>query len=295
MKTICLVLFTVAALLSCSKEEWFDNRQEEINFFAVPEEATGEEAELRRSFFNETGVYLLFNDTLGVREVPTLSGTTSADLQVIDFFWTMNPGDYYADSLEFFYYRDLAVKEAAARFLQDEVLADLPELFYPYSLLLVNGGVLFNNNYGTYDPGVNISVLPALQATAIAVGDVANLSQEEKDNLETEIVKEIVVSRISLIPEEEFTAFYSYSEEYYDVYSWDLPDPFALAGFLDTYYYDWGVTFNSREYDKLAFVEEVFDLTEDEFRATYADYPIIINKMEEIVKVLNKYGVNIYQ
>ena len=96
MKTICLVLFTVAALLSCSKEEWFDNRQEEINFFAVPEEATGEEAELRRSFFNETGVYLLFNDTLGVREVPTLSGTTSADLQVIDFFWTMNPGDYYA-------------------------------------------------------------------------------------------------------------------------------------------------------------------------------------------------------
>ena len=75
----------------------------------------------------------------------------------------------------------------------------------------------------------------------------------------------------------------------------DLPDPFALAGFLDTYYYNWGVTFNSREYDKLAFVEEVFDLTEDEFRATYADYPIIINKMEEIVKVLNKYGVNIYQ
>ena len=139
------------------------------------------------------------------------------------------------------------------------------------------------------------TVLPALQATAIALGDVTNLSAEEKDNLEAEIIKEFVTSRIDLIPEEEFAAFYSYSEQYYDVYSFNLPNPYELAGFLDTYRYDWSVTFNSRKYDKLAFVEKVFEISEDEFRATYAEYPIIVNKMEEIVKVLNKYGVNIYQ
>lgn len=295
MKNILFTFLMALGLLACSKEDWFENIQPEINFFAVPEDATGEEADLRRAFFENTGIYLLFNDTLGVRETPTLSGETAKDPQVVNFSWSMTNTNTYPDSLVFDYFQDIAQQTAAAQFLQKEVLPTLPELFYPYSLLLVHSGVLFNNNYGTYDPGVDISVLPALQATAIALGDIVHLNQEEKDNLEAEIIKEIVISRIDLISEEEFAAFYSYSEEYYDAFSWDLPDPFALAGFLDTYYYDWGVTFNSREYDRLAFVEKVFEISEDEFRATYADYPIIINKMEEIVKVLNKYGVNIYQ
>lgn len=295
MRKILFVFAVVAGLCSCTKEDWFENLQPEINFFAVPEDATGEEADLRRDFFENTGIYLLFNDTLGIRETPTLSGEIVNDTQVINFSWSMTSTNTYPDSLVFDYFQDITQQTAAAQFLQEVVLPALPELFYPYSLLLVRGGILFNNNYGTYDPGVEISVLPALQATAIALGDVTNLSEEEKDDLETEIVKELVTSHIDLIPEEEFVAFYSYSEEYYDAYSWDLPDPYALAGFLDTYYYDWSVTFNSREYDKLAFVEKVFEISEDEFRVTYADYPIIVNKMEEIVKVLNKYGVNIYQ
>lgn len=291
MKTICLVLFTVAALLSCSKEEWFDNRQEEINFFAVPEEATGEEAELRRSFFNETGVYLLFNDTLGVREVPTLSGTTSADLQVIDFFWTMNPGDYYADSLEFFYYRDLAVKEAAARFLQDEVLADLPELFYPYSILLLDRCVRYANTYGTYGEGEDISTFSGFQCTAIALGDVGSLTGEEQASLETDVIGQIVIAGIGLIPDEEFTTFYSYSEEYYGDYTWNVPTPVQSVGFLDTYE---SSSFEQDE-DKQAFVEKVFELSESEFRETYSEYPLIISKMEVMVDILRKYGINVYE
>ena len=295
MRKILFVFAVVAGLCSCTKEDWFENLQPEINFFAVPEDATGEEADLRRDFFENTGIYLLFNDTLGIRETPTLSGEMVNEPQVLNFSWSMTSTNTYPDSLVFDYFQDITQQTASAQFLQEVVLPALPELFYPYSLLLVRGGILFNNNYGTYDPGVEISVLPALQAMAIALGDVTNLSAEEKDNLEAEIIKEFVTSRIDLIPEEEFVAFYSYSEEYYDAYSWDLPDPYALAGFLDTYRYDWSVTFNSRKYDKLAFVEKVFEISEDEFRATYAEYPIIVNKMEEIVKVLNKYGVNIYQ
>ena len=295
MRNILFIFLMVSGLLACSKEDWFENLQPEINFFAVPEDATGEEADLKRDFFENTGIYLLFNDTLGIRETPTLSGEMVNEPQVLNFSWSMTSANTYPDSLVFDYFQDVTQQTAAAQFLQEEVLPALPELFYPYSLLLVRGGILFKNNYGTYAPGVEISVLPALQATAIALGDVTNLSAEEKDNLEAEIIKEFVTSRIDLIPEEEFAAFYSYSEQYYDVYSFNLPNPYELAGFLDTYRYDWSVTFNSRKYDKLAFVEKVFEISEDEFRATYAEYPIIVNKMEEIVKVLNKYGVNIYQ
>ena len=42
-------------------------------------------------------------------------------------------------------------------------------------------------------------------------------------------------------------------------------------------------------------MEEIFKLSETEFRETYAAYPIIINKMEEMVKVLHKHGVKVYE
>ena len=41
MKNIVFIVLMAAGLLSCSKEEWFENLQPEINFFAVPEDAAG--------------------------------------------------------------------------------------------------------------------------------------------------------------------------------------------------------------------------------------------------------------
>ena len=60
MKKFILGFVVIMGLWACSKEDWPDNSGETINFFAVSENATGEEAELRRNFFDETGVYLLF-------------------------------------------------------------------------------------------------------------------------------------------------------------------------------------------------------------------------------------------
>ena len=45
-------LLIIAGLWACSKEDWPDNSQSEANLFAVPAGATGEEAELRRGFFD---------------------------------------------------------------------------------------------------------------------------------------------------------------------------------------------------------------------------------------------------
>ncbi len=66
------------------------------------------------------------------------------------------------------------------------------------------------------------------------------------------------------------------------------------AGYLPTYDIGWGgPDFHSKEYDLKAYVEEIFKLSEVEFRETYAEYPIIIDKMEEMVKVLHKHGVKV--
>ena len=145
MRKFILGFVVIMGLWACSKEDWPDNSGETINFFAVSENATGEEAELRRNFFDETGVYLLFSDTLGSRIVSTLSGETVVDYQVIDFMWQLSVGSYYADSLEFFPYLEIKKMKVAAKFIQEEILANLPELFYPYSVLLVERMILYKS------------------------------------------------------------------------------------------------------------------------------------------------------
>ena len=285
---ICFLLATT--LLSCSKTDWFENNQPEINFFAVPKEATGEAADLRRDFFDATSVYLLFSDTLGIRETPTLSGEMAADLQILDFWYNMNPKDAFLDSLEFIPFQNATERREATLFLQDEIFGELPEMFYPYSVLLLERMLRYENYYGiSYNPGVDILTFPSLQCMAIAVGNVAELSDIQKERLSLDITCALVVSRLSLIPEEEFSTFYSYSESYYGQYSWNIPTPVQSVGFLEGYSdYD-------RSTDKSAFIEKVFELTEEEFRATYGAYDLVIAKMEEIVKILNEYGVKIYQ
>lgn len=41
-------------------------------------------------------------------------------------------------------------------------------------------------------------------------------------------------------------------------------------------------------------MEKIFDLSEVEFREIYAEYPLVIKKMEEMIKILREYGVNVY-
>lgn len=293
MRKILLAFVMVAGLFSCSKEDWFEDIQPEINFFAVPEDATGEEADLRRDFFDGTGVYLLFSDTLGVREVPTLSGTAQ-NYQVVDLLWNMNSGGSYPDSLELFYYQDIAEKNAVAQLLQNDVLANLPELFHPYSVLLLDSLVRYTNSFGEFEAGQAINMLPAMQCLAISVGDISRLSPSEKANLQNSLMGGIVSYRISLIPDEVFDAFYSYSEEYYDIQPYSVPTPVQSVGFLEDTY-TWTYSFNTRENDRKIYVDTIFAMTEEEFRATYSEYPVVINKMEEMVRILREYGVNIYE
>ena len=286
------ILLTAIGLLSCSKEDWFENIQPEINFFAVSDDAVGPEADLRRNFFEKTGIYLLFNDTLGVREKPVISGEVVSDWQIIDLLWNMNTGSSYPDSLEFTYYSDLEQKQAAAHFVQNEILVDLPELFYPYSVLLLDNCLRFVNSRGTYKEGEDIQILPALQSTMLALGDVKNLSSYETESLKAMITGEIVISRIDVIPDEEFEEFYSYSSDYYDIIWIDIPDPYESVGFVNT---DTESMMVTHEDDKHDFCEKIFELSESEFREVYADYPLVIAKMEEMVRILNEYGVKIYQ
>ena len=76
MKKYILGVLMFASIWACSKEDWPDNSAPERNWLAPEEGATDEISVLRREFHDRNGIYLLFSDTLGIRENKTLTGET---------------------------------------------------------------------------------------------------------------------------------------------------------------------------------------------------------------------------
>ncbi len=291
-------LLIIAGLWACSKEDWPDNSRPEVNPFAVPTGATGEEAELRRGFFDRMGLYLLFSDTLVAQEVNAVSGKKEKVYSKVHLEWNMVSTNQGIDSFICYPYKTLEEKKMVTEFVERGVLVNVPEMFYPYSIMLLERLVYYQYNYGSYKDPVEYSFYAGMQSTVITVNNLSAFTAEEKEELKTNLVGNLISSNISVIPEADWADFYSYSDEYYKLSSkYEVPDPIEACGYLPTYANTgWGgPDFHTKEYDLKAFVEEIFKLSESEFRETYAEYPIIIDKMEEMVKVLHKHGVKVYE
>ena len=276
-------------MYACDKENWLYNDLPERNFFEIPEDVTDEESVLRREFAKRNGVYLLFNDTLGYQDVMGVSGKKVRKYELLRLGYDMLSGSQ-SDTFVFDFYTTLGEKRAIAEFVEKEVLENVPVLFHPYSVLLVKD----MERIDEYEYSEELSMFSGMKATAIAFGDILGVSSEERLTLKNALIQEMITRKISSVPDIEFSVFYSYSQEYYGVSKSLVPTPIQSVGFLDNYYNDYWKAFNTKQYDLLAYLEEIFQLSETEFRDIYATYPIVIRKMEEMVKVLHKYGVNVY-
>lgn len=121
---------------ACSKEDALTPSGEREDYFSVPENATGEEAELRRAFYAKYGVHLLFNDTL--RHEPQGVYADGAPLwftETIDFNYGLTDVTYTNDRYE--YLQSLEDKKKAIEFTEDYILSHLGESIRPYSILLL--------------------------------------------------------------------------------------------------------------------------------------------------------------
>lgn len=296
MKNIYIILFClILCNSSCSEDDtYLETDYPQENIFAPDQGAMDEESLLRREFFNTTGVYLLFNDTLTSYTVTSLAGESVVVNEVFNLDYAMSSSSA-GDKFEFTYYDDIEFQKLAADFVEEEILTKIPKEMYPFSFFLTNRMLVSKNIYGMFSEPELINFCSGIQGAAVALGDLSVLNENEQKALASDLLKNIIIAQIDKIPAEKFEKFYNYSNEYYDIYSWNVPEPYTSVGLLMTYVYVWGAPFNSAEYDLKAYIEEVFAMSEEEFRAKYAEYPICIEKMEELIKVLGSYGIVVYE
>ncbi len=283
-----IIMVSGFLLSSCSSEDELEPSHKDEIYFFVSNSATDEESVLRRSFYEETGIHLLFNDTLHVEYIGVDGfGDKVYDVEKVDLNYLQT--SIISDPIRLGYFKTSDDKLAAVDFIKSSILSHLNGNMRPYSFLLVPSIEMYDDYYEEWN---DEDIIKGWRCTAIALEGIGNMDEEEKLELKTTCLYSIVKDVINKM--DYFEEFYSYSDPYYGMYKedFDLPEEYddeqaRQFGFLEdykSYYYIYP------EKDLEYFIQEAVSTTEDEFTSMYGEYPLIMGKYNTLKKRMESIG-----
>lgn len=283
-----VICFSFASVLSCSKEDKLTPSRDEVNYFSVPADATDEVSVLRREFYEKTGVHLLFNDTLRHEQRGTYEdGTPIWYTETIDFNYNISSsgaGTYFFD-----YLSDQDSREVAVGIVEEHILPHLGEGWRPYSFLLLNKIETLN----ILGRRVETDCISCVRSMAIGIGKAISMSSEEQADFSKSILFTLVNDKVEDLDASLFDEFYLPCQQYYvqDYTEFGLSEEPA-----DEELYELGFVYKSLWYfpdertDRKYFVQYAVELSEEEFREKYGNYPIVMQKYEIIREIISDMG-----
>lgn len=304
---LMMAVVLVANLSSCSSEEDTSPSYFDENGFAPKDDDTSVEASLRRDFFDETGCYLLFNDTLSVKQKGLdFYGQPIYDVQTVNVDFNTFNGDVDVYRYTYSYIKDDAEKKQAADYLKTHVLSRLGAM-KPYSVLLVNGVSQWTKNkYGEWvlteeDSYYGTTPHPTYRlGTRCYVFSVENGEALETPTFFSTVLKEIVKDKISSKGKAFLDDFKALVNNYDRLTEqWDDKEEMGFElgknddlarslGFFQDYnrYY-----FPSEKMDINDYISAVFDYSVENFEETFANYPICIARFKLMREKIINLGV----
>lgn len=275
-------------LAACSSnEELLTPSGEDTNFFLPKEDDHSAEAALRRDFFDETGVYLFFNDTLRHDLNGTdVNGAPVYATEVLNFRYSLT--GYNNAAYAFGYYQTQEEKAAAAEMIKADFLPHLSQNLLPYSILLVNGIRESSGRTRWKD----LAYKSNIYCIAIDTKDVMHLGAGERREIAQAVLTKLVEKGIKdlnwddyqgpfydLIPEKVVNSFMGDL-----IPGWDRTQVEALyeLGFI-SYYKDWSDEFyydTPSSYDWEDFFKVVMNTPWEEIEAQYGAYSLLMQRLE---------------
>lgn len=299
---ICM-LFLAGCLCSCQEEDL--NLGELDNAFLPSPDATDEISELRREFYEATGVYLLFNDTLrheygGVDAY----GNPYYDTELLTLGWNFissssNPTRYVYEYLE-----TDEQKRTAAQWLQEYLVPYLANAL-PYSLLVVNNidHYVVDGNQYEYES----SPLSASDFRCMALNVSGLWDSDDLQSYAQEFCYEFVFFSWGADPwdydyNEIAYEFYNYSSWDYEYDKADYMIPYGIGEEYDAQYitrfYRYGFLVNTSEEempdyksDAISYIKACLTMTDEEFREKYGAYEAVMEKYEIIKPLVDESGI----
>lgn len=310
--SLAVFCFISASLVSCGSDDVTPSPDEE-DLWLHPYGASTADQALQAKFYNETGIYLLFNDTLRKEQTATNpDGTPYYEVETADLTYYMTGSSAnYREVFTFDYLTSDIEKQAAVNFVQQKVLPCLSSSLQPFSLLLVRQISQYSQQYSTNPMALtNPVVYAGYRCTAIAAEGVSGMTDAQQMTTRNNILKAIINAKMSALPADAFDEFYSYTNQYYGTYQmydaaaafFELyPTPMDI-GLLDNAvsYYRWTPTgslimYNiaAKTYDLQDYTNAVFTYSDAEFAAKYGQYPIVMAKFKILKQIFAELGVTV--
>ena len=279
---LTLFSFSIACLsVACGGEE--DDTTPsyaDINGFAPADDDNSPTAQLRRDFYNQTGSYLLFKDTLITR-------TSDGRSELLDItYFIMGSIDWQSDyEYTYEYIEDIEQQRKAAEYVQKYLISRLGKNT-PYSFFLVN-----DLHYDYYGRLRQRDKVLGLRSYVISMG--GGEAYEDPETYFGDMIVDIVKNSISRVPEEVMNQFYAFSKDYYgndvegsltDQEVWDL----------GMFYYieddRWGNYFYYESTDLYLWLEAVLTMSPSEFEAEYGSSSVMMEKYALLREIILDQG-----
>lgn len=283
-KSIVFLNIILATMLlglsSCSKEDKLTASGADENLFSPSSSDNSQLAQLRNSFHEKVGSYLLFNDTLVTKQTGTdVYGQAIWNTEKVDLNYFMTNDDGYV--YEYSYITDYAAQKKAAEYIQNNLVPRLGAAV-PYSFLLVNKITKY-----TYTNGVKTVVksynkphptlLLGMRCYAVSM---ENGSTYNNTAFISTAFAQIIADKIKRLGDSALASFYNYSNKYYgsDKENEEYNDDYARSiGFLKDYY-SYYYPYETTDLAKYEAALTTYSLAA--FEAEYANYPICIAKFK---------------
>lgn len=255
----------------------------DINGFAPAGDDNSPTAQLRRDFYNQTGSYLLFKDTLITR-------TSDGRSELLDItYFIMGSIDWQSDyDYTYEYIEDIEQQRKAAEYVQKYLISRLGKNT-PYSFFLVN-----DLHYDYYGRLRQRDKVLGLRSYVISMG--GGEAYEDPETYFGDMIVDIVKNSISRVPEAVMNQFYAFSKDYYgnDVEG-SLTDQEVWN--LGMFYYIeddwWGNYFYYESTDLSLWLEAVLTMSPSEFEAEYGSSSVMMEKYTLLREIILNQGFEI--
>lgn len=271
--------------------------EQEKNLFAVDPEDKSRDAELRREFYDNTGIYLLYTDLLG-----TYKDNFGNDREErVDFNWGLNTNN--SKQIRFEELTD-SEKEETTRLMSTYFVPYINVengKVRPYSILLVKD----LGTKGEYDYNFKSQEFySCFRCFCVNVENWIGADDEEAKALGKTLLKSLVDTKIDY-NNEGLDPFFSICDGLHEERIADFIPEWIdeqnvewiyEKGFMSYYQDYWDEVeydeFRSRKIDLRDFMNALFNEDEAAFKETWSDYPLIIQRYDILKECVEAIGID---
>ena len=219
MRHYILFCLLLGACWACSDKEDITPSYNDRNMFDMPDFSSPEEMKIRKDFYEETGCYLIFNDSLYYRNLTTPQGS-DPELVVLDLKYQIS-GTTDDTPIRYTLLQNMEDKELAAKFLKEEILPWLSPAFYSYAFFMVDGffSSVEDFDWDTYEYvwiEVPAEAYAGYNATLIAYDDFYSKDEAERYAYKRKIMRTLIEKNHTQIKASVDDDFYNVLSKFYD-------------------------------------------------------------------------------